>query len=68
MDKQPARNFGDRVYSLVSEPGDTPERRIQKTLLLAVMPAFILASLVWGLLYISFDEPLAGATRPLQAR
>ena len=61
MDKQPARNFGDRVYSLVSEPGDTPERRIQKTLLLAVMPAFILASLVWGLLYISFDEPLAGA-------
>jgi adenylate cyclase len=44
-----------------AETGDSEDTRLQKTLLVSASLMFILAGLLWGSIYIVFDEPLAGA-------
>ncbi|MEN8168280.1 MAG: adenylate/guanylate cyclase domain-containing protein [Pseudomonadota bacterium] len=44
-----------------AETGDSEDARLQKTLLVGASLMFILAGLLWGGIYIAFDEPLAGA-------
>jgi guanylate cyclase len=44
-----------------AEAGDSEDVRLQKTLLVGASLMFIMAGLLWGGIYIAFDEPLAGA-------
>jgi guanylate cyclase len=44
-----------------AEAGDSEEARLQKTLLVGASLMFILAGLLWGSIYVAFNEPLAGA-------
>jgi guanylate cyclase len=44
-----------------AETVDSEDARLQKTLLVGASLMFILAGLLWGGIYIAFDEPLAGA-------
>src|SRR3990172_6251684 len=50
-----------RLEKLVAEPGDDPELKLRKALLVPVSFLFILAAVLWGVMYWLFDEPLAGA-------
>jgi len=55
----------DRLLAVIqrvgAEAGDSEDVRMQKTLLVSASLMFILAGLLWGGIYIAFDEPLAGA-------
>jgi adenylate cyclase len=59
------RNFIQRALRLVarigSDPNDDDDIRLQKSLLVICAFPFMLAGVVWGLLYIFSNEPLAGA-------
>jgi guanylate cyclase len=44
-----------------ADPQDSPELRLQKTMLVAASPMFIGAPVVWGMIYFAFGEILAGA-------
>jgi len=59
------RNFIQRTLSLVArigaDPNDDDDIRLQKSLLVICAFPFMLAGVVWGLLYIFSNEPLAGA-------
>lgn len=55
----------DRLMAVIrrvgAEAGDSEEARLQKTLLVSASLMFILAGLLWGSIYVAFNEPLAGA-------
>ncbi|MBI5031889.1 MAG: adenylate/guanylate cyclase domain-containing protein [Chloroflexi bacterium] len=40
---------------------DSEEVRLQKSLLLSISPALILAGAVWSVMYVAFGEPIAGS-------
>ncbi len=49
------------VARIGSDPNDDDDIRLQKSLLVICAIPFIFAGVVWGLMYIFFNEPLAGA-------
>lgn len=49
------------LIQAVFEVGDTDEQRLRKSLLLGASSLTILAGLLWGALYLAFDEPIAGS-------
>ena len=55
----------DRLIALLgrlgANPAESEEDRLHKTLVVGASLMFILAGLLWGSVYIAFDEPLAGA-------
>ena len=55
----------DRLIVLLgrlgANPAESEEDRLHKTLVVGASLMFILAGLLWGSVYIAFDEPLAGA-------
>jgi guanylate cyclase len=59
------RDLIKRVISLVasigSDPNDSDDIRLQKSLLVVCAIPFIFAGALWGVIYILFNEPLAGA-------
>ena len=59
------RNFIQRTLLLVArigaDPNDDDDIRLQKSLLVICAFPFMLAGVLWGLLYIFANEPLAGA-------
>lgn len=59
------RKFIQQILPLLSHigssPDDTPEVRLQKTLLVLGSLMFILAGALWSILYFSFGEVTAGA-------
>ena len=54
-----------RVFSFIarigSDPNDDDDIRLQKSLLVVCAFPFMVAGVAWGLMYVFFDEPLAGA-------
>ena len=50
-----------RVASIGADPGDDDDIRLRKSLLVICALLFVFAGVTWGLLYIYFNEPLAGA-------
>jgi len=54
-------NWFTNLGRLGAVPGDTPEVRLQKTLLLASSLMLGILAVIWGLVYFLFDEPLAAA-------
>src|SRR5258706_15845934 len=54
-----------RVFSSIarigSDPNDDDDIRLQKSLLVVCAIPFIIAGAAWGIMYILFNEPLAGA-------
>jgi guanylate cyclase len=57
----PGRNVLVRLADLVAEPGDDAEVKLRKVLLVQVSFLVILAGALWGVLYLAYGEPLAGA-------
>jgi len=59
------RNFIQRTLPLVarigSDPNDEDDIRLQKSLLVICAFPFMLAGVLWGLLYFFSNEPIAGA-------
>ncbi|MCZ6845392.1 MAG: adenylate/guanylate cyclase domain-containing protein, partial [Alphaproteobacteria bacterium] len=49
------------VARIGADPIDDDDVRLQKSLLVLCSISFLFAGLAWGLIYIFFDEPLAGA-------
>lgn len=49
-----------RVGGIGADPSDDDELRLRKSLLLLCAFPFIFAGVIWGTIYIAFDEPLAG--------
>ena len=50
-----------RVAYIGADPNDDDDIRLQKSLLAICAIPFMVAGVAWGLLYVFFDEPLAGA-------
>ena len=63
--KQVSIGTWDRIASRLervgADPDDSEETRLQKRLLLAVALMVAPAGLLWGTIYLLFDEPAAGA-------
>jgi len=55
------KSLAFRLAELAAEAGDDPEIKLRKALLLRVSFLIILAAALWGVLYLIFSEPLAGA-------
>lgn len=59
------RNFVQRTLPVVarigSDPNDDDDIRLQKSLLVICAFPFMVAGVAWGVMYILFNEPLAGA-------
>jgi adenylate cyclase len=49
-----------RVARIGAEPNDDDDTRLQKSLLVICAFPFMFAGFAWGIMYILFDEPLAG--------
>jgi len=49
------------IARIGSDPNDDDDIRLQKSLLVLSSIPFMLAGVIWGLMYILFKEPLAGA-------
>jgi len=49
------------IARIGSDPNDDDDIRLQKSLLVLSSVPFMLAGVIWGLMYILFKEPLAGA-------
>jgi guanylate cyclase len=49
------------IARIGADPNDSEDVRLHKSLLVAGSLMFILAGIVWGLVYIAFEEPIAGA-------
>src|SRR6266498_3216674 len=49
------------IAQIGSDPNDDDDIRLQKSLLVVSAIAFIFAGAAWGIMYIVFNEPLAGA-------
>jgi len=49
------------IARIGSDPNDEDDIRLQKSLLVVCAIPFIFAGAAWGVMYILFDEPLAGA-------
>ncbi|MBL3527134.1 MAG: adenylate/guanylate cyclase domain-containing protein [gamma proteobacterium endosymbiont of Lamellibrachia anaximandri] len=49
------------IRRIGTEAADSEDARLQKTLLIGASLMLIMAGLLWGGIYIAFDEPLAGA-------
>jgi adenylate cyclase len=49
------------VARIGSDPNDDDDIRLQKSLLVICAFPFMVAGVAWGLLYVFFSEPLAGA-------
>jgi guanylate cyclase len=49
------------IARIGSDPNDDDEIRLQKSLLVVCAIPFIIAGAAWGIMYILFKEPLAGA-------
>jgi len=49
------------VARIGSDPNDDDDIRLQKSLLVVCAIPFIIAGAAWGIMYILFNEPLAGA-------
>jgi len=56
-----ARRLAASVGRIGADPADSDEVRLQKALLVGASVMFILAGLLWGGVYIAFDERLAGS-------
>jgi guanylate cyclase len=60
-----SRTFFHKAFALISrigaDPNDGDDLRLKKSLLVICAVPFILAGAVWGVMYIRFREPLAGA-------
>lgn len=50
-----------RVESIGADEADDEDLRVQKRLLVAIALLIIPAAILWGGIYLSFDEPLAGS-------
>ncbi len=61
------RNWFAYLGRYGAEPGDSQELRLQKTLLLASSLMLGILAVIWGLVYLSFSEPLAAAIPLLYA-
>ncbi len=55
------RNILHAVEGIGSSPDDTADVRLQKSMLAATALLIAPAAVVWGLIYVYFDEPLAGS-------
>ena len=49
------------ISRIGSDPNDDDDIRLQKSLLVVCAFPFMVAGVAWGLLYVYFKEPLAGA-------
>jgi len=49
------------IYRIGSDPDDDDDIRLQKSLLVVCAFPFMVAGVLWGMIYIFSDEPLAGA-------
>ena len=49
------------IARIGSDPNDDDDIRLQKSLLVICAIPFIIAGAAWGIMYLFFDEPLAGA-------
>ncbi len=49
------------ISQIGSDPNDDDDIRLQKSLLVVCAIPFIIAGAAWGIMYILFNEPLAGA-------
>ena len=49
------------IAQIGSDPNDDDDTRLQKSLLVVCAFPFMVAGVAWGLMYILFSEPLAGA-------
>lgn len=59
MVRRSLRNLVSVAARVGADPNDTDEVRLQKTLLVSVAMLPSLAGIVWGSLYLAYDEPLA---------
>ncbi|HLF88889.1 MAG TPA: adenylate/guanylate cyclase domain-containing protein [Anaerolineales bacterium] len=55
------KDIFERIARVGSDPNDDDTLRLQKSLLVVCAFPFMVAGAVWGLMYILFNEPLAGA-------
>ena len=55
------RRFLAVFEAVGADPGDDPELRLQKRILVAVSVLVAAAAVVWGLVYVAAGEPVAGA-------
>ena len=53
--------FLTSIANIGSDPNDSEEVRLQKTLLIAFSGTMAFLSIVWAVIYFSFDEVIAGA-------
>ena len=49
------------IARIGSDPNDDDDIRLQKSLLVVCAFPFMVAGVAWGLMYVLFNEPLAGA-------
>ena len=49
------------VARIGADPNDDDDVRLRKSLLVVCSPLLVFAGLAWGLMYLAFGEPLAGA-------
>jgi adenylate cyclase len=55
------QNLFERIAHIGADPHDDDDLRLQKSLLVVCAFPFMVAGVAWGMMYILFDEPLAGA-------
>jgi len=56
----PLERLFSRISTIGASPGDSDEIRLQKSLLVICAFLFMLAGVVWGIMYVLFGEPIAG--------
>ena len=60
-----SRNLFTRVARAVerigADPNDGQEVRLQKRMIVAASLMVVVAAMLWGLIYLAFDEPLAAS-------
>ena len=61
MANYPLKSFIVRIGDVGSDPSDSEEVSLQKTLLIYFAGSMALMALLWGLLYFYFGETLAGS-------
>ncbi|MHA2429109.1 MAG: hypothetical protein ACXADB_13900 [Candidatus Hermodarchaeia archaeon] len=55
------KGYLSRIADAVSESSDSEELRLQKSLLVIASLLIMIAAILWGGLYLYFDEPVAGS-------
>ena len=61
MLEQLIRRFGSLLARIGADPNDDDQIRLQKILLLAVAAVTIFSGVVWGLMYLAFNQPTAAS-------